>query len=139
MLLVLIGLMVIRSIIGPRSTDRIVAVNMLGTMTICSISMLSVMLGEGYLADVALIYAMISFVAVLMMASMFIPPNPKPPTLKTENRAAAAADADEQKRARDGAPGGDGQTPSKDGTPGTSADRSAAETAAPGGGGGEKQ
>ena len=107
MLLVLIGLMVIRSIIGPRSTDRIVAVNMLGTMTICSISILSVMLGEGYLADVALIYAMISFVAVLMMASMFIPSKPTPPTLKKEKRAAAAAaaDADEQKRARDGGAG----------------------------------
>lgn len=140
MLLILIGLMVIRSIIGPRSTDRIVAVNMLGTMTICSISILSVMLGEGYLADVALIYAMISFVAVLMMASMFIPPKPTPPTLKKEKRAAAAAaaDAEEQMRARDGVPGGDGQTPAKDETPGTSADRSAAE-AAPAGGGGEKQ
>ena len=64
--LLLIGAMVIRSLIGPRSTDRIVSVNMLG---------------EGYLADVALIYAMISFVAVLMMASMFVPAEPKYPVL----------------------------------------------------------
>ena len=70
--LLMIGAMVIRSIIGPRSTDRILSVNMLGTMTICSIALLSYLLGEGYLADVALIYAMISFVAVLMMASMFV-------------------------------------------------------------------
>ena len=73
MLILLIGAMVIRSIIGPRSTDRIMSVNMLGTMTICSIAVLSVLLDEGYLADVAMIYAMISFVAVLMMASMFVP------------------------------------------------------------------
>lgn len=79
--LLLIGAMVIRSIIGPRSTDRIMSVNMLGTMTICSIAILSFILEEDYLADVALIYAMISFVAVLMMASMFIPPKPKNPDL----------------------------------------------------------
>ena len=84
MLILFIGLMVIRSIIGPRSTDRILSVNMLGTMTICSIAILSVLLDEGYLADVALIYAMISFVAVLMMASMFVPSRPKAPELDEE-------------------------------------------------------
>lgn len=86
-LLILIGAMVIRSIIGPRSTDRILSVNMLGTMTIAAIAIVSVLLDEGYLADVALIYAMISFVAVLMMASMFVPSKPKAPTLDpdTEN------------------------------------------------------
>ena len=81
--LILIGAMVIRSIIGPRSTDRIMSVNMLGTMTISSIAILSFLLNEGYLADVALIYAMIRFVAVLMMASMFIPAKPKKPRLDT--------------------------------------------------------
>lgn len=80
-LILLIGAMVIRSIIGPRSTDRIMSVNMLGTMTICSIAILSVLLDEGYLADVAMIYAMISFVAVLMMASMFVPSKPRAPEL----------------------------------------------------------
>ena len=83
-LILLIGAMVICSIVGPRSTDRIMSVNMLGTMTICSIAVLSVLLDEGYLADVALIYAMISFVAVLMMASMFVPSKPKAPKLDEE-------------------------------------------------------
>ena len=86
-LILFIGAMVIRSIIGPRSTDRIMSVNMLGTMTICSIAILSVLLDEGYLADVALIYAMISFVAVLMMASMFVPSRPKAPELDEETAA----------------------------------------------------
>ena len=85
-LIVFIGLMVIRSIIGPRSTDRILSVNMLGTMTICSIAILSVLLDEGYLADVALIYAMISFVAVLMMASVFVPSRPKAPELDEDEK-----------------------------------------------------
>ena len=84
--LILIGAMVVRSIIGPRSTDRIMSVNMLGTMTISSIAILSFILKEEYLADVALIYAMISFVAVLMMASMFIPAKPKKPRLAQAGR-----------------------------------------------------
>jgi multicomponent Na+:H+ antiporter subunit F len=75
-LLVLIGAMCIRSIIGPRSTDRIMSVNMLGTMTICSIAILSLILDEGYLADVALIYAMISFVVVLILATAYLPARP---------------------------------------------------------------
>ena len=45
-LILLIGAMVIRSIIGPRSTDRIMSVNMLGTMPICSLAILSVLLDE---------------------------------------------------------------------------------------------
>ena len=86
-LILFIGLMVIRSIIGPRSTDRILSVNMLGTMTIYSIAILSVLLDEGYLADVALSYAMISFVAVLMMASVFVPSRPKAPELDEDDAA----------------------------------------------------
>ena len=97
-LILLIVAMVIRSIIGPRSTDRIVSVNMLGTMTICSIAILSVLLDEGYLADVAMIYAMISFVAVLMMASMFVPSKPKAPELDRDK---------EQETAPAGETGGD--------------------------------
>ena len=93
-LILLIGAMVIRSIIGPRSTDRIVSVNMLGTMTICSIAVLSVLLDEGYLADVAMIYAMISFVAVLMMASMFVPSKPKAPVLDRDKDHEAAAEGE---------------------------------------------
>jgi multicomponent Na+:H+ antiporter subunit F len=92
--LILIGAMVVRSIIGPRSTDRIMSVNMLGTMTICSIAVLSVLLDEGYLADVALIYAMISFVAVLMMASMFVPSRPKAPELDEETAATHEKETD---------------------------------------------
>ena len=89
-----IGAMVIRSIIGPRSTDRIMSVNMLGTMTICSIAVLSVLLDEGYLADVAMIYAMISFVAVLMMASMFVPSKPKAPVLDRDKDMETAAEGE---------------------------------------------
>ncbi len=73
---IFVGLMLIRSIIGPRITDRIMCINVIGTMVICCIIILSGLLGEGYLLDVALIYAMISFIAVLMLATTYIPRNP---------------------------------------------------------------
>ena len=75
-LAVLIGIMLIRSVIGPRITDRIMSINMIGTMVISSIAILSQLLAEDYLADVALIYALISFVSVLIFATVYIPQKP---------------------------------------------------------------
>lgn len=70
---ILIGAMLIRSVIGPRITDRILSINMIGTMIISCIAILSRLLDESYLMDVALIYAMVSFVSVLILASVYIP------------------------------------------------------------------
>ncbi len=70
---VLITASLIRSIIGPRITDRVLAINMIGTMVICCIAVLSVMQKESYLVDVALIYAMVSFVSVLILVSVYLP------------------------------------------------------------------
>ena len=61
-----------RAIIGPRIADRIVAVNMVGTITICLISVLALMMNEGYLADVALIYTMLSFLAVVLLTKVYM-------------------------------------------------------------------
>ena len=61
----------VRSVQGPRVTDRIVAVNSIGTMTIVIIAVLSVLLEEAYLLDVCLIYAMISFVAVVVLTKIY--------------------------------------------------------------------
>ena len=83
---VLIGIMLIRAVIGPRITDRILSINMIGTMTICSIAILSGLLKEGYLTDVALIYAMLSFVSVLILAVMYIPAKPEREKLKAKQR-----------------------------------------------------
>ncbi len=68
---VLIVAVLIRSVIGPRVADRIVAVNSIGTMTIVIIAILSVLLEESYLLDVCLIYAMISFVAVIVLTKIY--------------------------------------------------------------------
>lgn len=69
---VLTILCLIRAIMGPRLTDRIMAVNMIGTMTIAVIMLLSVMLRESSVLDVALIYAVISFVAVIVLSQIYV-------------------------------------------------------------------
>lgn len=74
-LLLLVGLTMIRSVRGPRITDRIMSVNVIGTLVISAIAILTFMLEEDYLLDVALIYAMISFISVLMLAAIYIPRN----------------------------------------------------------------
>ncbi len=62
----------IRAVRGPRVADRIVAVNMMGTMVMVMIAVLALMLNEGYLVDVCLIYAMISFLAVVIISKVYI-------------------------------------------------------------------
>lgn len=70
-LAVMIILCLIRAIIGPRVTDRIVATNMMGTIVMVIIAMLAIMLKEGYLADICIIYAMISFLAVIVLTKVY--------------------------------------------------------------------
>ena len=72
MLGVALFLSLIRSIRGPRIADRIVAVNMIGSVTICIVCILALKLAEGYLADVALIYAMLSFLAVVVLSKIYL-------------------------------------------------------------------
>ena len=62
----------IRAIKGPRIADRIVAINMIGTMTMLSIAILSMALDQSYLLDVCLIYVMISFLAVVVLSKIYI-------------------------------------------------------------------
>jgi len=68
---ILIILCLIRCVKGPKMTDRIVVVNSIGTMTITIVAILAVMLEEAYLLDVCLIYAMISFVAVIVLTKIY--------------------------------------------------------------------
>ena len=74
-ILIILAIMLIaclvRAIIGPRIADRLVAVNMMATMIMCIIVILGVILEEGYLADIALIYAMISFLAVVVLTKVY--------------------------------------------------------------------
>lgn len=68
---ILLLLCLLRAIIGPQIADRIVSVNMMGTIVMVIIAILSVLLNEGYLADISLIYAMISFLAVVLLTKIY--------------------------------------------------------------------
>ena len=57
---------------GPRFTDRVVAVNMIGTKSILLIAALSLFLEESYLLDVCLIYSLISFLAVVVLTKTYM-------------------------------------------------------------------
>ena len=70
-LAVALMLCLVRAIIGPRIADRVVAVNMMGTMVMTIIGILTVKMQEGYLADICLIYAMISFLAVVVLTKVY--------------------------------------------------------------------
>ncbi len=67
----LIILSIVRSILGPGISDRIIAVNMIGTMVIMITAIFSVLLDENYLVDVCLIYAMISFLGVVVLCKVY--------------------------------------------------------------------
>jgi len=63
----------IKSIIGPRISDRLVTINMIGTLVTSAIAVLSVFLvDEAYLIDVAIIYVLISFLSVIVFTSVYI-------------------------------------------------------------------
>ncbi|MCR4903898.1 MAG: sodium:proton antiporter [Butyrivibrio sp.] len=69
---VLTLLCLLRAVLGPKLADRIMAINMIGTMTIAIIMLMAVLLGENTILDVALIYAVISFVAVIVLAQIYV-------------------------------------------------------------------
>ena len=62
----------IRAIIGPRISDRIIAVNMMGTLVVIIICVLAYLMCEGYLVDVAMIYTMLSFLAVVLLTKVYM-------------------------------------------------------------------
>ena len=74
--LILIGVLLlaclIRAIKGPRVADRLIAVNMMGTMIVISICILSFLMSEGYLVDIAMIYTMLSFLAVVLLTKVYM-------------------------------------------------------------------
>jgi multicomponent Na+:H+ antiporter subunit F len=70
-LAVMLVLCLIRAVIGPRIADRLIAVNMMGTIVMVVIALLGVMKDQGYLVDICLIYAMISFLAVVLLTRIY--------------------------------------------------------------------
>ena len=71
-LAVMLMLCLLRAVLGPRVADRIVAVNMMGTIVMVMIAIVAVKMEEGYLVDICLIYAMVSFLSVIVITKVYM-------------------------------------------------------------------
>ena len=75
----------LRGILGPRFTDRVVSINLIGSKTIIMISMLSFLLEENGLVDIAMVYALISFLAVVVLSKCYLLPHHPNPANASES------------------------------------------------------
>jgi len=57
-----------RAVLGPTDADRIVAINVIGTKAVVIISLISLVFYQEFFLDVAMVYALISFVATIGIA-----------------------------------------------------------------------
>ncbi|MCR5000914.1 MAG: sodium:proton antiporter [Lachnospiraceae bacterium] len=69
---VLVVLVLIRAVAGPKIADRLMAINMVGTIGIFLMAVVAVKLGEDYLLDISIIYAMISFLSVVILTKVYM-------------------------------------------------------------------
>jgi multicomponent Na+:H+ antiporter subunit F len=66
-ILVAMGLALLRTLLGPTVWDRILAVNSFGTKTVLMIALLGAIAGRTDYLDVALLYALINFIATVAL------------------------------------------------------------------------
>ncbi len=69
-ILVTIGLALARALLGPTVYDRILAVNMIGTKTVLLIAVFAFLSGRTDILDIALVYALINFIAVVAVLKL---------------------------------------------------------------------
>ena len=62
----------VRAVLGPRFTDRIIAVNVINTLVVAEIVLLSVWMKEDFLVDVALLYALLSCLTVVVVSRLVL-------------------------------------------------------------------
>jgi multicomponent Na+:H+ antiporter subunit F len=64
------ALALIRALKGPSIYDRILAVNVFGTKTVLVVALITYVTGHADLIDVALVYALINFIAVVAVMKL---------------------------------------------------------------------
>jgi multicomponent Na+:H+ antiporter subunit F len=67
-LVVLIGFCMVRLFLGPTPADRAVSVDTINTLTVAILIMLGVVFRQIIFIDVAMVYALLSFVSTLYIA-----------------------------------------------------------------------
>jgi multicomponent Na+:H+ antiporter subunit F len=73
MILIAIALGLVRAFRGPTLYDRVMAANMIGTLTVLMVSVLGFMAGRPEFLDIALVYVLISFVSTIAVLRMYTP------------------------------------------------------------------
>lgn len=71
LLLLAMGLLLFRALLGPTTYDRILAVNIFGTIIVLAIALLSFQKDSPMLLDVALLYGLINFTATIALLRFF--------------------------------------------------------------------
>ena len=69
--LIIMALALLRAFLGPTLFDRILAVNMFGTKTVLLVAVLGVVSGQSSFIDIAIVYALINFVAIIALLRFF--------------------------------------------------------------------
>lgn len=68
---VLIFFAFFKAIKGPGVPDRLIAINLIGSIVIMMLAILAVIQQEEYLLDICIIYALISFLAVVVITKIY--------------------------------------------------------------------
>ncbi len=68
LVMLMIFLSLIRALIGPTASDRITAINIIGTKTLIIITLIARVYGQEYFLDIAMIYALMSFITTIGVA-----------------------------------------------------------------------
>ena len=63
---------IIRSITTKTITGRFIGINIVTTVVLMAILVLTLLLNEGYLLDVALVYALLSCVALIVLSKIYV-------------------------------------------------------------------
>ncbi|HAG70211.1 MAG TPA: sodium:proton antiporter [Lachnospiraceae bacterium] len=75
-ILIILGILLfaclLRAIRGPEVADRLVATNMMGTIVLVMICTLALLLNEGFLVDVAVVYSLLSFLSVVFITKIYM-------------------------------------------------------------------
>jgi multicomponent Na+:H+ antiporter subunit F len=65
------GLLLIRALVGPTLYDRVLAVNSFGTKTVLVLALLGFLMGRPEFLDIAILYALINFVGTIAILKFF--------------------------------------------------------------------
>mgnify|MGYP001952719273 CR=1 FL=1 len=70
-ILIAIALGLVRAFRGPTLFDRVLAANMIGTLTVLMVAVLGFMTGRPEFLDIAIVYAMINFIGMIAVLRFF--------------------------------------------------------------------